>query len=93
VQPSFWGEALPKIHRGPFHTPRPKYIRRGRTLPHPNLWASVDPLPWGSSGAIAHPQPWESSGAIAHTLPREVMVHGSSSRIWSVDGAQNLKNG
>ena len=65
VQPSFWVEAIPKIHTVGLS------IRRGRTLPYPNLWASADPVPWGSSGAIAHLQPWGSSGAIAHTLPRE----------------------
>jgi len=53
----FLGRDPPKhTYGGPFHTPAQKYIRRGRTLPYPNLWPSADPLPWGRCGAIAHPQ-------------------------------------
>jgi len=86
VQPSFWGEALPKIHTVGLS------ILRGRTLPYPNLWVSADPVPWASCGAIAHPQPWGSSGAIAHPLPwGSRCTEEVSSSIWSVDGAQNLK--
>jgi len=40
----FLGRGPPKnTYGGPFHTPAQKYIRRGRTLPYPNLWASADP--------------------------------------------------
>jgi len=46
----FLGGGPPKnTYGGPLHTSAQKYIRRGRTLPYPNLWASADPLPWGSS--------------------------------------------
>ena len=57
----------------PIPTPAQKYIRRGRTLPYPNLWASAVPLPWVSSGAIAHPPLSGSSGAKAHPLLGETM--------------------
>jgi len=95
--PSFGGEtsAQKYIRRLAFLIPTPpkKYIRRGRTLPYPNLWASADPLPWGSSGAIAHPpvwgscgaiahpQPWGSSGAIAHPQPR-APIHQPIPNLW-----------
>jgi hypothetical protein len=84
----FLGRGPPKnTYSGPFHTPHPKYIRRGRTLPYRNPWASADPLPWGSSGAIAHPPLWGSHGAIAHPQPK-----GSSGAIahpqpWGSTGA------
>ena len=65
VQLSFWGQALPNIHTVGLSIPPPKNTYGGgRTLPYPNLWASVDPLPWGGCGAIAHPQPRGNHGAI-----------------------------
>jgi len=71
VQPSFWGEALPKIHKvGLSIPPAQNTYGGGRTLPYPNLWPSADPLPGGSSGAIAHPPRWGSRGAIAHPQPK-----------------------
>ena len=57
----------------PIPTPAQKYIRRGRTLPYPNLWASAVPLPWGSSEAIAHPPLWGSRGVIAILNLREAV--------------------
>ena len=46
----FFGERPPPKNTyggGPFQSPPPpqKYIRRGRTFPYPNVWASADPLP------------------------------------------------